>query len=40
MTSRTNNDLEHVFGQWLHHQRRCTRRKIAPATAVPFLSGG
>ncbi len=31
---RTNNDLEHVFGQWRHHQRRCTGRKRAPATAV------
>lgn len=31
---RTNNDLEHVFGQWRHHQRRCTGRKVAPATAV------
>lgn len=31
---RTNNDLEQVFGKWRHHQRRCTGRKIAPATAV------
>jgi len=25
---RTNNDLEHIFGQWRHHQRRCTGRCI------------
>ena len=31
---RTNNDLEQVFGQWKHHQRRCTGRKRTPATAV------
>jgi len=31
---RTNNDLEHVFGKWRHHQRRCTGRKVIPATAV------
>ena len=31
---RTNNDLEQVFGKWRHHQRRCTGRKVAPATAV------
>ncbi len=31
---RTNNDLVHLFGQWRHHQRRCTGRKVAPATAV------
>lgn len=31
---RTNNDLEHAFGQWRHHQRRCTGRKVAPATSV------
>ena len=30
---RTNNDLEQVFGKWRHHQRRCTGRKVAPATA-------
>ncbi len=29
-----NNDLEPVFGQWRHHQRRCTGRKVAPDTAV------
>lgn len=31
---KTNNDLEHVFGKWRHHQRRCTGRKVAPSTAV------
>jgi hypothetical protein len=31
---RTNNDLEHVFGKWRHHQRRCTGRKVAPASLV------
>lgn len=31
---RTNNDLEQVFGKWRHHQRRCTGRKVAPATTV------
>ena len=31
---RTNNDLEQVFGKWRHHQRRCTGREVAPATAV------
>lgn len=31
---RTNNDLEHIFGQWRHHQRRCTGRKVASPTAV------
>ena len=31
---RTNNDLEHVFGKWRHHQRRCTGRKVIPALAV------
>ncbi len=31
---RTNNDLEHLFGQWRHHQRRCTGRKVAPASLV------
>ncbi len=30
---RTNNDLEHVFGQ-LRHQRRVTGRKVAPASLV------
>lgn len=28
---RTNNDLEHIFGQWRHHQRRCTGRCIGIA---------
>ncbi len=31
---RTNNDLEHVFGQLRHHQRRVTGRKQAPASLV------
>ena len=31
---RTNNDLEQLFGQWRHHQRRCTGRKAAPASVV------
>jgi hypothetical protein len=31
---RTNNDLEQLFGQWRHHQRRCTGRKVAPASVV------
>ena len=31
---RTSNDLEHVFGSWRHHQRRCTGRKVAPASLV------
>ena len=31
---RTNNDLEHVFGTVRHHQRRCTGRKVAPASLV------
>jgi hypothetical protein len=31
---RTNNDLEHVFGTWRHHHRRCTGRKAAPASLV------
>lgn len=31
---RTNNDLEHVFGQLRHHQRRCSGRKVAPASLV------
>ena len=35
---RTNNDPEQVFGQWRHHQRRCTGRKVAPATAVTLGS--
>jgi len=28
---RTNNDLEHIFGQLRHHQRRCSGRKVASA---------
>lgn len=31
---RTNNDLEQLFGQWRHHQRRCTGRKVASASAM------
>lgn len=31
---RTNNDLEQVFGQFRHHQRRSTGRKAAPASLV------
>ena len=31
---RTNNDLEQLFGRWRHHQRRCTGRKVAPASIV------
>lgn len=31
---RTNNDLEQLFGSWRHHQRRCTGRKVAPASLV------
>jgi hypothetical protein len=31
---RTNNDLEQLFGKWRHHQRRCTGRKVAPASLV------
>lgn len=31
---RTNNDLEHIFGRVRHHQRRCTGRKVAPASLV------
>lgn len=31
---RTNNDLEHVFGEFRHHQRRCTGRKVAPSSLV------
>lgn len=30
----TNNDLEHIFGTVRHHHRRCTGRKVAPATLV------
>ncbi len=26
---RTNNDLEHLFGSYRHHERRCTGRKAA-----------
>lgn len=31
---RTNNDLEHIFGIVRHHHRRCTGRKVAPASLV------
>lgn len=31
---RTNNDLEHIFGTVRHHHRRCTGRKVAPASLV------
>lgn len=31
---RTNNGLEQLFGRWRHHQRRCTGRKVAPASLV------
>ena len=31
---KTNNDLEHTFGKLRHHQRRCTGRKVAPASLV------
>jgi hypothetical protein len=31
---RTNNNLEQMFGSWRHHQRRCTGRKVAPASLV------
>lgn len=31
---RTNNDLEQLFGRWRHHHRRCTGRKVAPASLV------
>ncbi len=31
---RTNNDLEQIFGRVRHHQRRCTGRKVAPASLV------
>ena len=31
---RTNNDLEQLFGQHRHHQRRATGRKRAPLSAV------
>lgn len=31
---RTNNSLEHLFGKWRHHQRRCTGRKVAPRSFV------
>jgi hypothetical protein len=31
---RTNNDLEHVFGSFRHHQRRCTGQKKAPASLL------
>lgn len=31
---RTNNDLEQIFGQLRHHQRRCSGRKVASASLV------
>ena len=31
---RTNNDLEHVFGSFRHHQRRCTGQKKSPASLL------
>ena len=31
---RTNNDLEHVFGSFRHHQRRCTGQKKAPSSLL------
>jgi hypothetical protein len=31
---RTNNDLEHLFGQHRHHERRVTGRKRAPLSLV------
>jgi len=32
---RTNNDLEHYFGSYRHHERRCSGRKVAcPGTVV------
>lgn len=31
---KTNNDLEHVFGQLRHHERRVTGCKVAPASLV------
>lgn len=31
---RTNNDLEHLFGQQRYHERRITGRKVAPASLV------
>lgn len=31
---RTNNDLEHIFGTVRHHHRRCTGRKVAPASLI------
>jgi hypothetical protein len=32
---RTNNDLEHVFGSYRYHERRCSGRKVAcPGTVV------
>ncbi len=36
---RTNNDLEHIFGSVRHHHRRCTGRKVAPASLVLRGSG-
>jgi hypothetical protein len=31
---RTNNDLEHLFGAYRHHERRVTGRKVASASTV------
>ena len=31
---RTNNDLEHIFGSFRHHQRRCTGQKKSPASLL------
>ena len=31
---RTNNDLEHVFGSFRHHQRRCNGQKKSPASLL------
>ncbi len=31
---RTNNDLEHVFGSFRHHQRRCTGQKKSPSSLL------
>lgn len=31
---RTNNDLEHTFGSFRYHERRCTGRKVTSASTV------
>lgn len=31
---RTNNDLEHTFGSFRYHERRCTGRKVTSSTTV------